>query len=256
MGFMAKKSAAVLVGHGSLHSDSGQAMLQIAVLLRDQGVTPVVEAGFLNFSRPTMAEAVEKAVAQGVDQVIVQPYFLIEGHYVRNELRQAVRTLAEQHKAVRFTVAEVLGDHQAMFTLACKRLAAAEIGGQIADESSGVLFVAHGTPLDDANAPIERLLQRVCHGVGYQQAGIGYLDCNQPDIPTAFAQLSATGITRLTVLPYFLHLGRHVRTDLPALFAAARQRYTEVDIQIAHHLDYDPLLAQVAAERIMAAMMC
>jgi sirohydrochlorin ferrochelatase len=253
---MTKRSAAVLVGHGSLHSDSGQAMLQIATLLREQGVAPVVEAGFLNFSQPTMGEAVEKALAQGVEQVIIQPYFLIEGYYVRNELRQVVRTLAEQHQLVRFTIADVLGDHHAMFTLACKRLAAADRGGQRAEESSGVLFVAHGTPLDDANAPIERLLQRVCDRAGYRQASIGYLDCNQPDIPTAFDQLVATGVRRLTVLPYFLHLGRHVRTDLPALFAAARQRHSGVDIQIAHHLDYDPLLAQVAGERLMAAMNC
>lgn len=253
---MAKKIAAVLVGHGSLHSDSGQAMLQIAALLCEQKVAPVVEAGFLNFSQPTMSEAVEKAVARGVNHVIIQPYFLIEGHYVRNDLRQAVRTLAEKYKPVRFTLADVLGDHHAMFNLACKRLVAADGSGDRAEAQRGLLFVAHGTPLVEANAPIERILQRVCAHASYRYAGIGYLDCNQPDIPTAFDQLVATGITRLTVLPYFLHLGRHVRTDLPALFAAARQRHVGVDIQIAHHLDYDPLLAQVAAERIMAAMMC
>lgn len=252
---MSRKTAAVLVGHGSLHSDSGQAMIQIASLLRAQQVAPVVEAGFLNFSQPTMAEAVEKALGQGVDQIIIQPYFLIEGHYVRNDLRHAVRTLAEQHKSVRFTIADVLGDHTAMVTLACKRLADAEQTRNAAVQR-GVLFVAHGTPVEEANLPIGRILQRVCQHTGYQQAGIGYLDCNQPDIPAAFAQLAATGITRLTVLPYFLHLGRHVRTDLPALFADARQRHPSVDIQIAHHLDYDPLLAQVAAERILAAMMC
>jgi sirohydrochlorin ferrochelatase len=253
---MTTKTAAVLVGHGSLHSDSGQAMLQIAALLREQQVAPVVEAGFLNFSQPTMSEAVEKAVAQGVDQVIIQPYFLIAGHYVRNELREVVHTLAAKHSSVRFTIADVLGDHTAMFNLACKRLAAIDPGEQSTEEQRGVLFVAHGTPLDEANAPIERLLRRVSDRTGYRQAGIGYLDCNQPDIPTAFDQLVATGVTHLTVLPYFLHLGRHVRSDLPTLFAEARQRHAGVDIQIAHHLDYDPLLAQVAAERIMAAMMC
>lgn len=250
---MAKKTAAVLVGHGSLHSDSGRAMLQIAALLREQQVAPVVEAGFLNYHEPTLADAVAKAVAQGATHVIVQPYFLIEGHYVRNDLRQAVRALAASHKPVRFTIGDVLGDHTAMFNLACKRLAAVD---PTPDAQTGVLFVAHGTPLAEANAPIQRLLQRVCAQAGYHQAGIGYLDCNAPDILTAFAQLVATGVTRLTVLPYFLHWGRHVRTDLPVLFAQAREHHAHVAIQIAHHLDYDPLLAQVAAERIMSSMMC
>lgn len=250
---MAKKTAAVIVGHGSLHSDSGRAMLQIATLLREQQLAPIVEAGFLNYSEPTLADAVAKAIAQGATNIIVQPYFLIEGHYVRTDLRQAVHTLAAAHKAVRFTISEVLGEHTAMFHLACKRLAAVDPAPQA---DTGVLFVAHGTPIEAANAPIQRVLQRVCAQGGYQQAGIGYLDCNVPDIPTAFDQLVATGITRLTVLPYFLHLGRHVRTDLPALFAQARERHAHIDMQIAHHLDYDPLLAQAAAERIMSSMMC
>jgi len=252
---MTKKTAAVLVGHGSLHSDSGRAMLQVADLLRAQHVAPVIEAGFLNFSQPTLADAVAQAVAQGATHLIVQPYFLIEGHYVRHDLRQAVRSLAATYPRARFTVAEVLGDHFSMFNLACKRLMAL-VATKTDQAATGLLFVAHGTPIEEANAPILRILQRVSAHFGYQHAGVGYLDCNQPDIPTAFDQLVATGVTRLTVLPYFLHLGRHVRTDLPALFAAAQQRHVQVEIQIAHHLDYDPLLAQAAAERIMASVMC
>lgn len=253
---MTKKTAVVLVGHGSLQSDSGRAMLQVATLLREQGIVPVVEAGFLNFSQPTLADAVAQAVAQGATSMIVQPYFLIEGHYVRNDLRQAVRQLATTYKNVRFTIAEALGDHFAMFTLACKRLTAVEPSVAQTREEAAVLFVAHGTPVAEANAPILRILERVRDRFGYRHAGVGYLDCNQPDIPTAFDQLVAAGNKRITVLPYFLHLGRHVRSDLPAHFAEARRRHTQVEIQIAPHLDYDPLLAQAAAERIMSSMMC
>jgi sirohydrochlorin ferrochelatase len=248
------KIAAVLVGHGSLHSDSGLAMMQVAGLLREQGIAPIVEAGFLNFSQPTMAEAVATVVAQGATTVIIQPYFLIEGYYVRHDLRQAVRRLAATYPAVHFSMGAVLGDHDAMLKLACKRLTAVDSLPVAQPEASGLLFVAHGTPIEEANAPIIRLLQQARDRFGYRQAAVGYLDCNQPDIPAAFDQLVATGVTRLTVLPYFLHLGRHVRTDLPALFDQARQRHPQVEIQVAHHLDYDPLLAQVAGERIRAAV--
>ncbi len=248
-----KKTAAVLVGHGSLQSDSGRAMLQVAELLREQRVAPVVEAGFLNYSQPTLADAVANAVTQAATSIIVQPYFLIEGHYVRQDLREAVRTLASTYRNVRFTIGDVLGDHFAMLQLAAKRLTMVDPTPQA---QTGLLFVAHGTPHAEANAPITRIMGRICERHGYHQAAVGYLDCNHPTIPDAFAQLVTTGVTRLTVLPYFLHLGRHVRNDLPALFADARQRHPQVDIQIAHHLDYDPLLAQVAAERIMSSMMC
>ncbi|MEZ4866459.1 MAG: sirohydrochlorin chelatase [Caldilineaceae bacterium] len=250
---MVKKSAVILAGHGSLRSDSGRAMLQIAERLREQGVAPVVEAGFLNYSQPTLAEAAAGCVAQGATSVIVQPYFLIEGHYVRHDLPQAVRTIATEHAGVRFTIAEVLGYHPALAKLAQQRLAAVD---PTPNGHTNLLFVAHGTPLPEANAPIRQVLRRVQQTLGYQQAQVAYLDCNQPDIPTAIDQALATAGAALTILPYFLHLGRHVREDLPALFAAARERHPYATIRVAHHLDYDRHLVEVTAERIMASMMC
>ncbi|MCB0188299.1 MAG: CbiX/SirB N-terminal domain-containing protein [Caldilineaceae bacterium] len=76
---MHKKTAAILVGHGSIHSDSGKSMIRIAARLREQGVTTIVEAGFLNYNEPSLAAAVAKAKGQDATHVVIQPYFLIDG---------------------------------------------------------------------------------------------------------------------------------------------------------------------------------
>lgn len=246
-------TATVLVGHGSLLAESGMAMFRIADHLRTQGVTPVVEAGFLNFSQPTFADAVTQAQTQGADQIIVQPYFLIEGHYVACELPTLVRTVAASHPQLRFVLGSVLGAHPALVQLARERLSAINPTPTV---DTALLVVAHGTPLADANAPIEQVLKRVAQQAEYGSALVGYLDCNEPSIPHAFARLAATGVRRIDVLPYFLHLGRHVRADLPEHFAAARAAYPQIDIRIAQHLDYDPLLAQAVAERTLESLNC
>ena len=51
-------------------------------------------------------------------------------------------------------------------------------------------------------------------------------------------------------LPYFLHRGRHLRQDLPAILAAARRRHPEITLLEASHLDYDLRLADVIADRL------
>jgi sirohydrochlorin ferrochelatase len=246
-----QKPAVIVVGHGSLLTASGAAMIRIATRLREQGVAPLVEAGFLNYSRPTFAEAVTKCQAQGATKVIVQPYFLIQGHYAANDLPLLVRTVTTANPAVSFSIAGVFGAHPALVQLACKRLAAVDPAPH---QNTGLLFVAHGTPLVEANASIHRVLELVQQTAGYGPALTGYLDCNQPDIPSAFTQLAATGVQRIAVLPYFLHLGRHVRQDLPAHFEQARHQHPGIDIQVAQHLEYDPLLVDVAAERIRETM--
>jgi precorrin-8X/cobalt-precorrin-8 methylmutase len=227
---------------------SGVAMLTIADQLRRLGVAPVVEAGFLNFSQPTFAEAVASAVQQGASRIIVLPYFLVPGYYVANELPALVRMVAADYPHLSFTVAEGLGAHPALVKLALKRLLAVD---PAPDQRSGLLFTAHGTPIEAANLPIQQAIRQVQAQRGYGAAVIGYLECNEPSIPLGFAQLVDAGMERITVLPYFLHLGRHLRQDLPALFAAAHQQHPDIKLRIAQHLAFDPLLVDAVADRVL-----
>lgn len=244
-------AAAVLVGHGSLLADSGKAMMQIATRLRQQQVMPLVEAGFLNFSQPTFDTVVAQVATQGARTIIVQPYFLIPGYYVVHELAARVQALIAAQPQLRVVMADVFGDHPALARLAMKRLAAVD---PAPDARTGLLFAVHGTPIATGNAPIARILAQVQQEMGYGPAILGSLECNEPAIPAAFAKLVAAGAHRITVLPYFLHLGRHVRKDLPRLFEVARQTHRRVPITVAHHLDYDPLLVEVTADRIRSAV--
>lgn len=253
----AKQSAAIVVGHGSLHSDSGKSMIRIAARLREQAVAPIVEAGFLNYNRPTLSDAVEKATAQGATHFVIQPYFLIDGHYASRDLPALVQSIAAAKPACTFVLAETLGYHTALVQLVQKRVVTAD-PNSISHLTSGraLLLVAHGTPLEDANAPIYRVANKIGKILGYQSTTVAFLDCNQPSIPDAIEGLVAEGYRRIVIQPYFLHLGRHVRNDLPAIFARAQQDYPTVEIITAHHLDYDPLLVDVAAARIRSSLRC
>lgn len=243
--------AAVLVGHGSLHSDSGKSMIRIAARLREQAVVPIVEAGFLNYNQPTLADAVQKALDQGANSIIIQPYFLIDGQYASQDLPRLVHMVADKFPGVAFAIAETLGYHHALVALTQKRIAAVDA---TPTAMSALLLVAHGTPLEQANAPIHRISREVGAAMGYGAATVAFLDCNQPTIPEAIAKLCDDGYQRIVIQPYFLHLGRHVRTDLPALFATARAAHPTVDILVTHHLDYDLRLITVASERIVASV--
>lgn len=260
MAVLQQRLGIILIGHGSVHSDSGKAMVQIAAELREQGLSPVVEAAFLNFSRPSLADAMASCIAQGATHCVIQPYFLIDGQYVSRDLPQLVAAVAAdllpssdhpESIADPIAVGAPFGDHDALVKLAQKRLLAVEPTPQ---PGSALLFVAHGTPLAAANEPVHAVAERVGVALGYRCTRLAFLDCNAPSIPDAIAQLVADGYRRLVILPYFLHFGRHIRTDLPAHFADAQRRYPALQLLVAHHLGYDPLLVAITADRVRAAM--
>jgi sirohydrochlorin ferrochelatase len=243
----------VLVGHGSLRRGAGAAMIRLAQRLREERVAPVVAAGFLNYSRPSFAEAVARCVARGAREIVVQPYFLVPGVFVANDLPQLVAEAQALHPLVSFEIAAPLGDHPALASLVLRRAEAALVPpiGQ-AGSRDGLLLMAHGSPDTSTVATIDAVAQRIRQRRPALQVLAGYLDLNAPLIGQAIDQLVAENVTRLVAVPYFLQLGRHVARDLPAILAAARQRHPQLPLCLASHLGYDPLLATVLADRIRA----
>ncbi len=270
--------AVLLIGHGSLRPGSGAAMIRLAARAREAGVAPIVEAGFLNYSRPRFAQALARCVAQGASEVIVQPYFLIPGKFVQVDLPRALSACQAAHPGVALRLAAPFGDHPALAELVLRRAAAAEADsdrttspgrlGQAQSESSSppprpreeqsggdqpsattLLIMAHGSPDPAANQPIEGVAERIRAAGRYTQVVVCYMELNQPSIPDAIDNLVARGAERLVAVPYFLQLGGHVAEDLPATIDAARQRHAETPISLAEHLGYDELLVAVIAER-------
>ncbi|HWQ15883.1 MAG TPA: sirohydrochlorin chelatase [Roseiflexaceae bacterium] len=239
--------AVILIGHGSLRAGSGAAMIRLAARVRAAGVAPVAAAAFLNYSRPTFSEALARVAARGADEAVVQPYFLVPGHYVRVSLPRLVMAGQQMHPQIRIRLAEPLGDHPALAELVRKRAVAAD------PTASALLLVAHGSPDPSANQSVVAVAARVRERGNYAAVEVCYLGLNQPLLGAAIDEAARSGMARIVVAPYFLQLGGHVAGDLPRAIESARRRHPGVAIALAEHLAYDPLLVPAIATRVREA---
>ncbi len=101
--------AIILFSHGSLLCGAGEALKVQAARLRERGLAPVVEVGYLNYSDPPFADTVESVVREGATRILVTPYFLIPGKFVKVDLPRAVATAQAAHPDVTFVVANAIG---------------------------------------------------------------------------------------------------------------------------------------------------
>ena len=101
--------AVILFSHGSLLCGAGEALKVHAARLRERGIAPIVEVGYLNYSTPPFAETVDRVVAQGATRVIVAPYFLIPGKFVKVDLPHAVQAAQDAHPDITFVVRDAIG---------------------------------------------------------------------------------------------------------------------------------------------------
>lgn len=112
-----------------------------------------------------------------------------------------------------------------------------------------LLVLVHGSPRAVANEPMFAVVEEVRKRGVYPVIEVGFMECNAPDIPTAIETCIAQGAAEIIAVPYFLHTGKHVADDLPALLEEAQARYPEVAFRMGDFLGRAPQLTDILLDR-------
>lgn len=125
----AAPDAVLLVGRGTTDPDANADLYRAARLLwettRETGVAQV-EAAFVSLARPSVAEGLERLRALGARRIAVLPFFLFRGVLPTRIHSQAARWSAEHPDGPAVTVADVIGDCDALAGLVLERHAEAD----------------------------------------------------------------------------------------------------------------------------------
>ena len=109
MGYNEGMDALILFSHGSLLCGAGEALEAHAARLRAGGGWPVVEVGYMNYSEPTFAQAIDKCRAAGATRLTVQPFFLVPGFFVTKSLPEHIAQAQAAYPDLTFRVTEAIG---------------------------------------------------------------------------------------------------------------------------------------------------
>ncbi len=116
-----------------------------------------------------------------------------------------------------------------------------------------IVLAGHGSRASEANDALLALGARLGLALGVA-VYVGFLELSEPSITSAIATAVADGHTRLTLVPYFLHPGMHVRRDLVDLCAHARDNHPGITIVQAEFLGAHPGMLDVLADLARSAL--
>ena len=112
-----------------------------------------------------------------------------------------------------------------------------------------LLLIAHGSRRAEANADLDYLAEEMRKRDRFPLIGTAYLELAEPNIADGGATLVDRGATTVTMLPYFLSPGVHVRKDLIEARTELATRFPAVEFRLAPHLGRHPLMARIVEER-------
>jgi sirohydrochlorin ferrochelatase len=105
------KTALLLIAHGSRRPEANADLEFLAEQLRRDGEFQCVLSSYLELCEPGIVAGGGQCVNQGIDRVIMLPYFLSAGVHVVDDLTAARNELSSQFPEVTFILAQPLGRH-------------------------------------------------------------------------------------------------------------------------------------------------
>ena len=121
------KDAMLVMVHGSPRPIANTDMFAVVDVVRERGVYPIVEVGFMECNEPSIPAAVDSCVEQGAQRVIAVPYFLHTGMHVTDDLPNLLEAAQAQYPDVQFLMGDYLGHDPLLADVVVER--AKQVGG-------------------------------------------------------------------------------------------------------------------------------
>lgn len=116
-----------------------------------------------------------------------------------------------------------------------------------------IVVAAHGSRAEAANLAHREVVEALAASVT-QPVTPAFLELAEPSIPAAIDAAAAGGATTVLVLPYFLHPGRHLSDDLPAIVAEAHRRLPDVEVRLLGSFGAEPELLDVLVAQVRRSL--
>jgi sirohydrochlorin cobaltochelatase len=243
-------AAVLLCGHGSRDPEAiAEFEAAAAALRRRLGNTGDFAAGYLEFARPTIGDALAALAARGARRIVAVPAMLFAASHVKNDLPWEINTFAAANPEIEVRFGRDLGIEPKLLDAAAGRIAAA---APVSRGEALLLVVGRGTSDPDANSNIAKLARLLSEGLGFGWAEAAFSGVAHPRVDAALDRAVRLGFRRIVVFPYFLFTGVLVKR-IYAQTDDAAARFRDIDFVKAGYLRDEPPIIDAFLDRIAEA---
>lgn len=148
--------ALLTVAHGSRDPRSAATVQALTAQVRKMRPDLRVEAAFLELSSPGVLEAVDRLVAEGVEEVVVVPLLFSEAYHATVDVPRVVEAAMARHPGLKVRASRILGHEPAFLGVLDQRLREALSQARVRELDALVLATA-GSSDPVANQAVARL---------------------------------------------------------------------------------------------------
>jgi sirohydrochlorin ferrochelatase len=241
------RKALLIVDRGSREPDVRQELQEICSLAKSRAGYDYADYCFLEVLPPFIADGVSRCVASGAGLITVMPYFLYPGMKLKDTVKQSAKI--GKDRKLKIAITKPLSYHPMMAQLIAERIEELKKDKLISypDSECDVVLIGHGS--SDRNARDAFMHAADAIRPRYRSVHPCFLELDHPNIEEGIGQAVAGNPKVILMMPYFLHRGAHIKTDVGKDVDAALAKRDFKDAFMARHLGVDEKLVDLVVER-------
>ena len=203
---------------------------------------------FLEVRPPYILEGLSECISRGAEFVTVMPYFLYPGMKLKETVKNATKLM--QDLRIPMAITKPLSYHSALMAIVNQRVREARKahGIEILERECDILLIGHGS--SDKRARDAFLFVASALSPQYRKVHPCFLELDRPNIEEGLKAAAASDPRVVIGMPYFLHKGAHVKTDISKDVESALGRLNlGCPFFMTGHLGVHDLLVDLVLER-------
>jgi len=240
----------LLVFHGSRDPEGIQEFL--AFYKEAERVFPewAVRPAFLEFAEPSILDALEAMVREGLHRIVVLPLFLIGATHLKSDLPTAIHVARIRFPQVEFVYGRHLDVHPKLNEILDQRFTETERKlAPLNRAETIILLVGRGSSDPDANSDVYKVGRLFWEGRGFRSVEVAFSGITGPSVVEGIKRCARLGAHTIVVLPYFLFTGVLVKR-MAREVAEMQVALAPVRVVMADYLGSHPNLLAVLEERL------
>ena len=243
------KTGILLVGHGTRNADGTRQFFELEKHLSDLVAPAPVTAGLLEFQSPSIPEAWNELLSQGVTHVHVAPLLLFAAGHAKQDSPDILMECQAPTTQITFDQSRPLSRHSAIIDLSMQRLDTTLASCQHSPERTAVIMVGRGSHDPCAKADMRVLSEIISRRSFVAEVITTFYAMTEPRLPDTLEAVAVSGrFDTVVVQPHLLFEGRLNEAILKQTKEAA-DRHPSLQWLTSGYLGPDPLLANAIANR-------
>ena len=247
----ASQAGVLLVGHGTRDKTGTQQFFQLGKLLSQTfAPTPVVPC-LLEFQEPTIPQAWQQLVDQGVERILVAPLLLFAAGHAKRDIPELIEQCRAALPHIETSQTGPLSRHPSVVDLLVKRIQSS--ASECDPSRTALVMVGRGSHDPCAQADMRVMTEVVARKLPYQVFTTGFYAMAEPKLPKVLDRVAQLpDVDHVIVQPHLLFQGRLFQA-IERQVAEASGRHGQTKFVTSGYLGPTQQVADAIATRLQSA---